>query len=162
MTSQHIVANKIVPTWVMAPWIVCILTLAIYSRGSLMQEKSKAVMERLQPLDAEETHTVCSHWLSQTAHGAQAAILQLLRGCKDAAELAAAESKLRAAIQNWKHTPQQESAGPQGARGPSAALTTLIRVSEALLQQHSCRHRLGDLPCHPAAHTRLHPHCRCL
>ncbi len=71
-------------------------------------------MERLQPLDAEVTHTVCAHWLSQTAEGAQAAILQLLRGCRDAAELAAAESKLRAAIQKWKHTPQPESTIPQG------------------------------------------------
>ena len=57
---------------------------------------------------------MCSHWLSQTAEAAQAAILQLLRGCRDAAELAAADSKLRAAIQSWKHTPQPESTVPQG------------------------------------------------
>ena len=67
-------------------------------------------MERLQPLDAEETHMVCIHWLSQTADGAQAAILQLLRGCRNAAELAAAETKLRAAIQDWRHSPHLERA----------------------------------------------------
>ena len=64
---------------------------------------------------------MCTHWLSQTAEGTQAAILQLLRGCRDAAELAAAESKLRAAIQNWRHTPQPESAAPQGKKLTSAA-----------------------------------------
>lgn len=80
----------------------------------LLQVKSKAVMEHLQPLDAEETQIVCAHWLSQTAEGAQAAILQLLRGCRDAAALAAAESKLRAAIHDWKHAPQLERTIPQG------------------------------------------------
>jgi len=72
------------------------------------------VTERLQPLTAENTQTVCSQWLSQTASSMQAAILQLLRGCRDAAELAAAESQLRAAIQDWKHVPQTRSAGKKG------------------------------------------------
>ena len=56
---------------------------------------------------------MCSRWLSQTSDGAQAAILQLLRGCPTAADLAAAESKLRAAIQDWRHSPHRESAGAQ-------------------------------------------------
>ena len=91
-------------------------------------------MERLQPLDAEVTHTVCAHWLSQTAEGAQAAILQLLRGCRDAAELAAAESKLRAAIQKWKHTPQPESTIPQGDLSSEVVIT--MRIGVPMLRLH--------------------------
>ncbi len=82
-----------------------------------MQAKSKAVMERLQPLTAEETQAVCSQWLSQTASAAQGATLQLLHGCRDPAELATAEGKLRAALQDWRHEPKAERAAPKGAKG---------------------------------------------
>lgn len=71
-------------------------------------------MERLQPLSAEETQAVCSQWLSQTASTAQGAILLLLRGCRDAAELATAEGKLRAAVQDWRHAPQAGRTAPKG------------------------------------------------
>ena len=74
-------------------------------------------MERLQPLSAEETQALCSQWLSQTASTAQGAILQLLRGCRDAAELATAEGVLRAAVQDWRHTPQAERNAPKGILG---------------------------------------------
>ena len=73
-------------------------------------------MERLQPLSEEATQAVCSQWLSQTAASAQGAILRLLQACKDASELAAAEARLRTAIQDWKHTPQADSLRASGAR----------------------------------------------
>ena len=71
-------------------------------------------MERLQPLSAEETQALCSQWLSQTASTTQGAILQLLRGCRDAAQLATAEGMLRAAIQEWRHATQAEWNAPKG------------------------------------------------
>ena len=80
------------------------------------QAKSKVMMERLQPLSEEATQAVCSQWLSQTAGSAQGAILQLLQACRDASELAAAETKLRTTIQDWRHTPQANSLQAAGAR----------------------------------------------
>ena len=73
-------------------------------------------MERLQPPSEEDTQAVCSQWLSQTAGSAQGAILHLLQACRDASELAAAEAKLRTAIQDWKHAPQTGSLRALGAR----------------------------------------------
>lgn len=84
------------------------------------QAKSKAVMERLQPLSAENTQALCSKWLSQTASDAQSATLQLLRSCRNAVELAAAEAKLRSVIQDWKHSPPTDSVS---SKGNQASLT---------------------------------------
>ena len=74
------------------------------------------MMKQLQPLSEEDTQAVCSQWLSWTAGGAQGAILRLLQACRDASKLAAAEAKLRAAIQDWKHTPQTGSLQAPGAQ----------------------------------------------
>lgn len=79
-------------------------------------------MEQLQPLSEEDTQAVCSQWLSRTAAGAQGAILHLLQACRDASEMAAAEAKLRAAIQDWKHTPQAGSLQAPGAQPDTTLL----------------------------------------
>ena len=89
------------------------------------------MMERLQPLSEEATQAVCSQWLSQTAGSAQGAILRLLQACRDASELAAAEGRLRTAIQDWKHTPQANSLQASGAQLISAVKSPILGACQA-------------------------------
>ena len=102
-----------------------------------LQAKSKVMMERLQPLSEEATQAACSQWLSQTAGGAQGAILRLLQACRDASELAAAEARLRAAVQDWKRRPQADSLRASGARpDPCFGRPRLKRLPSLLSRLH--------------------------